>query len=29
MAFGAGRDEYHSNTCLSKYLAPVEQFIKP
>lgn len=29
MAFGAGRDEHHSNTCLSQYLAPVGQFIKP
>jgi len=29
MAFGAGRDEHHSHTCLSQYLAPVAQFIKP
>ncbi|WP_207261196.1 hypothetical protein [Pseudomonas sp. GW101-3H06] len=29
MAFGAGRDEDHSNACLSQYLAPVGQFIRP
>ncbi|MGW8464438.1 hypothetical protein [Pseudomonas sp. CLCA07] len=29
MAFGVGRDEHHSNICLSQYLAPVGQFIKP
>lgn len=29
MAFGTGRDEHHCKTCLSQYLAPVKQFIKP
>lgn len=29
MAFGEGRDEAHSQNCLSQYLAPVSQFIKP
>lgn len=29
MAFGMGRDECHSLACLSHYLAPIAQFIKP
>lgn len=29
MAFGAGRDELHASTCLSNYLLPLMNFLKP